>query len=103
MKAPRSGASEKIGELVRDLRHKSSLPRTRLAERADVDVSHLARIEAGQANPTVHTLLQLAVALDVDPEIFLRGLTSADLPADVRPYSEADFRRELRRRQGDRG
>jgi len=100
MKVPRSAASEKIGALVRDLRYKATISRKLLAERADMDVSHLARIEAGQGNPTVQTLIQLATALDVKPEMFVAGLTSADLPADVKPYSEADFRRELRQRGG---
>ncbi len=64
-----------------------------------MDVSHLARIESGQGNPTVQTIVQLATALDVKPEEFVRGLTAADLPPEIRPYSEADFRRELRRRE----
>lgn len=98
MKEARSRASEHIGRLVRDLRHDATISRKLLAERADVDVSHLARIESGQGNPTLYVLIQLATALDVAPETFIQGLTAADLPEDVRPYSERDFRRELRRR-----
>lgn len=98
MKEPRSRASHRVGDLVRDLRHKTSISRKTLAERADMNVSHLARIESGQGNPTLYVLIQLATALDVTPETFVRGLTAADLPEEIRPYSEADFRRELRRR-----
>jgi hypothetical protein len=29
----------------------------------------------------------------------VKGLGAADLPANLKPYSEADFRRELRRRE----
>lgn len=101
MKEARSQASEKIGALVRDLRHEATISRKLLAERAAMDVSHLARIESGQGNPTVHTIIQLATALGVAPERFVVGLTSADLPPGIRPYSEADFRRELRRRDVD--
>lgn len=72
------------------------MSRKRLAERSDLDVSHLARIEAGQGNPTMFVMVQLATALEVEPEIFVRGLTARDLPQDIRPYSEADFRRALR-------
>ncbi|MBN9189909.1 MAG: hypothetical protein J0I62_15630, partial [Microbacterium sp.] len=66
---------------------------------------HLARIESGQGNPALYVMIQLATALDIEPERFVRGLTANDLPDDIKPYSEADFRRELRRRQGpgDRG
>lgn len=86
--------------LIRELRAKASMPRARLADRADMDVSHLARIEAGDGNPTLFVLIQLATALGVKPETFVKGLTAADLPENVKPYSEADFRRELRRREG---
>ena len=85
---------------MRELRNKSSISRAKLAQRADMDVRHLARIEAGDGNPTLFVLIQLATALDVKPETFVRGLTSADLPENLKPYSEADFRRELRRRGG---
>lgn len=76
------------------------MPRARLANRADMDVSHLARIESGDGNPTLFVLIQLATALGVKPETFVAGLTAADLPENLKPYSEADFRRELRRREG---
>ncbi len=72
-----------------------------LADRAHMDISHLARIESGQGNPTVFVLIQLATALDVTPEVFVAGLTASDLPADITPYSEADFRRDLRARGRD--
>jgi transcriptional regulator with XRE-family HTH domain len=100
MKEPRSRASEHVGDLVRDLRHKATISRKLLAERADMDVSHLARIESGQGNPTLYVMIQLATALGVKPEAFVHGLGAADLPDDIKPYSEADFRRELRRREG---
>lgn len=85
--------------LVRELRAKTTMSRTKLAERADMDVSHLARIEGGKGNPTLFVLIQLATALEVSPTVFLDGLGSADLPETVKPYSETDFRRELRRRE----
>ena len=85
---------------MRELRNKSSISRAKLAQRAEMDVRHLARIEAGDGNPTLFVLIQLATALDVKPETFVKGLTSADLPENLKPYSEADFRRELRRRGG---
>lgn len=100
MKAPRSRASAHVGQLVQDLRAKSTLSRAKLAARADLDVTHLARIESGQGNPTLFVLIQLATALDVSPTVFVEGLRAADLPDDIKPYSGADFRRELRRRMG---
>lgn len=101
MKEPRSRASEHVGQLVRDLRSRSTMSRAKLAERADMDTSHLARIENGIGNPTLFVLIQLATALEVKPSMFLEGLTASDLPGSIKPYSEADFRRELRRRERD--
>ncbi|MDT0158643.1 helix-turn-helix transcriptional regulator [Microbacterium sp. ARD32] len=102
MNASRSQASEKLGMLVRRLREKNSMSRQTLSERSGLNSSHLARIEAGEGNPTLFALIQLATALEQKPEVFVSGLTAADLPKDVKtPYSEADFRRELRRREGE--
>lgn len=99
MAEARSRASAHVGRLVRSLRDEQTISRKTLAERADLDVSHLARIENGQGNPTLYVLIQLATALDVKAEEFVAGLGADDLPPDLTPYSEADFRRELRRRQ----
>ncbi|MGM1016803.1 MAG: helix-turn-helix domain-containing protein [Actinomycetota bacterium] len=101
MNEPRSRASEHVGRLVRELRGKTTMSRTKLAARADMDVSHLARIEGGKGNPTLFVIIQLATALEVSPQIFVEGLSAADLPDDLKPYSEADFRRELRRRESE--
>ncbi len=98
MSEARSRASAHVGQLVRSLRDSQSISRKTLAERADLDVSHLARIENGQGNPTLYVMIQLATALDVAPEEFVKGLGADDLPPNLKPYSEADFRRELRRR-----
>lgn len=64
-----------------------------LAELADMDISHIARIEGGIGNPTVTTLIQLATAFDVSPTYFVEGLTAADLPEQIRPRSNAEYRR----------
>ena len=101
MNAARSQASEKLGVLVRRLREQAAMSRLTLSERSGLNVSHLARIEAGEGNSTLFALIQLATALEQKPEVFVKGLTAADLPQNIKPYSEADFRRELRHRGGD--
>lgn len=37
-----------------------------MAARVDVDQAYISRLEAGQKNPTVSTLQQVAAALDVE-------------------------------------
>lgn len=98
MNAPRSRASAHVGELVKRLRTDAMVSRAKLADRAEMDVTHLARIEAGQGNPTLFVLIQLATALEVPVTTFVQGLTAKDLPDDVKPYSEADYRKALRER-----
>jgi len=54
-----------LGERVREIRKDRALSQEALAERADIHVNHLRRIELGQANPTYLVLLRISHALDV--------------------------------------
>ncbi len=80
MQRPRSDASAHVGRLVYAARSRQNLTRRAVAARADLDISHLARIENGLGNPTLHLLIQLAAALGLRPEQFLEGLGVDDLP-----------------------
>lgn len=68
---------ESIGANVRRLRVRAGLTQERLAERVDLDLTFLQRIERGKTNLGVAVLLRLATALDVKPAALLR---SAKLP-----------------------
>jgi transcriptional regulator with XRE-family HTH domain len=61
-----------------------------------MDPTHLAKIERGQGNPTLHLLVQIATALNTPVEYLVREISAADLPDTSRPYSEEDLRRSLR-------
>lgn len=52
-----------LGERIRELRKDADLSQEALAERAEIHVNHLRRIELGKANPTYLVLLRLARAL----------------------------------------
>lgn len=52
-----------LGARIRELRKEAALSQEALAERAEIHVNHLRRIELGQANPTYLVLLRLASAL----------------------------------------
>jgi DNA-binding XRE family transcriptional regulator len=58
------GASE-IGNKVRQLRIAAGLTQTALAKRADIDRTHLSRLERGRLMPTLLTLRRLAKTLRV--------------------------------------
>lgn len=96
MQEPRSRASEKVGRVVAELRLAATMSRKRLAERAALDERNLARIESGQGNPTLFVLIQLATALDIPVARLVEGLEASDLPNEIKPYSEAEYRRALR-------
>lgn len=56
---------------IRRLRKVRRLTQEGLALRARVAVRHVQKLEAGQVNITLKTLLRLAVALDVAPDQLL--------------------------------
>jgi transcriptional regulator with XRE-family HTH domain len=55
------------------LRRTQGLTQTALAERIGVHVSQLRRYEAGQAEPTLGVLRQIAVALSVPTDVLVFG------------------------------
>jgi len=58
--------SKKLGEIVRELREAKGLTQAQLAERAQIALSYVTVIEAGQqANPSRQILQRIARALDV--------------------------------------
>jgi transcriptional regulator with XRE-family HTH domain len=59
-------AARKLGDVVRELRERRALTQVDLADRAQVGVSYVTTLEAGQqANPPAAILQRLARALSV--------------------------------------
>lgn len=54
-----------LGQRVQDLRAERGLTQDQLVEAADMDRSHLAKIEAGAVNPSLQTLARIARGLGV--------------------------------------
>ncbi|GAA3656289.1 hypothetical protein GCM10022202_15650 [Microbacterium marinilacus] len=71
-----------------------------IAEAADIDITHLTRIESGRGNPTLHKLIQLAVALEVDPGELIAGLGADDVPQENRPHGFSEHHLYRRRPRG---
>ncbi len=51
-----------------------------LAKLASIHATNLGKIERGRANPSLHTMLRIAGALNMEPAELLVGLTAAELP-----------------------
>jgi transcriptional regulator with XRE-family HTH domain len=71
-----SSPSMQIGEILRGIRQSRSLSLDQAAARAGVSRRFLVSMEQGQGNPSMNTLLRLAVGY---------GVTLADLVGSLRP------------------
>lgn len=73
-----------LSENLRRLRASKGLSQEELAFRADIDRTHIARIESRAVNFTVEVLFSLARGLDVDPRELFRPRESPDPGAEPR-------------------
>jgi transcriptional regulator with XRE-family HTH domain len=58
---------KQVGDSVRNARRVAALSQVDLANRSGIPQHAVSEIEAGRRNPTVLTLLRLAIALGVQP------------------------------------
>ncbi len=70
-----SVAAAHIGERIAEARRSFTLTQDELAARTGIDSSNIRSYEKGRAMPSIHTLMRIADALDVDPGRLLEGLT----------------------------
>ena len=55
-----------IGLRIRTLRQQKGLTQQALAYECDIEKPNLSRIENGNTNPTIKSLLKISIALDVE-------------------------------------
>ena len=55
-----------IGKRIRERREEKGWSQEQLAIEADVDNSHLGKLERGEGNPTIKLVFRIAQALEVD-------------------------------------
>ncbi len=63
------------GKLIKELRLKRGLTQEDLAEKTEVSVRTIQRIESGDVDPRAYTLQTIAKALDVDFSMFVEDKT----------------------------
>jgi transcriptional regulator with XRE-family HTH domain len=56
----------KIGRNIKELRKEKGISQVELAYMCNFEKTNMSRIESGNNNPTIRTLLKIANALDVD-------------------------------------
>ncbi|MGI6877956.1 helix-turn-helix domain-containing protein [Microbacterium sp. gxy059] len=97
-----SAASIEIGRRIAQLRTRANVSARTLAHCADMDLTNFQRIERGEGNPTISTLVQIATALEVDVSELVREIGPEQLQNGRAPYgySEHEPRRRHRRDDG---
>jgi transcriptional regulator with XRE-family HTH domain len=63
-------AATKFGSLLRSVRKSRKLKISQLAEKVEVEVKHLGRIERGEKKPSFDLIIGLADSLNVSPAKF---------------------------------
>jgi transcriptional regulator with XRE-family HTH domain len=63
-------AAADFGRLVRAIRKERKLKSWQVAERVNIEVKHLGRIERGEKRPSFELIIALAVTLGVSPSKF---------------------------------
>ncbi|MDN4597398.1 helix-turn-helix domain-containing protein [Leifsonia virtsii] len=101
MPTPRSRAAELFGQRVRSTRVALGMSQEEIANLADMHVTNYGRVERGEANSELHTIVRIATALDTDPAELMAGLYGDGmLPRNARAYSVADFIAARRAEEG---
>jgi transcriptional regulator with XRE-family HTH domain len=67
-------ALELLGATIRSHRKRLHLTQKQLAAKADMDYTNISDIERGKGNPSVRSLLRLAMALQIPPSHLLQPL-----------------------------
>lgn len=99
MAEPHSDAARVLGERVRGFRQGLALSQEDIADLAEMHVTNLGKIERGQANPSLTTIVRIAGVLSIDPAELVTGLAPKDLPARRHRLTAAELIRERQRRE----
>jgi transcriptional regulator with XRE-family HTH domain len=70
-----SDHAERFAENVRRLRRRAGISAEELADRAQINRSHVGSIEHGRVEPRLGTLIRLIGALDSTPDEILDGIS----------------------------
>lgn len=78
MPEPLSAATEELGARIRKRRNQLGYSQERLAQEAGLHWTFVGQVERGRRNLSLHNLLRLAAALEVDPARLVKGLEPPD-------------------------
>lgn len=65
-----------IGKRIATIRKRQRLSQEQLAEKADISNNYLSHIETSRSIPSLETLMNICIALDITPDQLLLGSSS---------------------------
>lgn len=74
----KSVAAIKIGKRIRAVRTQLGLSLEDLGQLSEISWTNIGKIERGDSSPTAESLVRIATALEVDPGMFLSGVSADD-------------------------
>ncbi|TCJ40098.1 helix-turn-helix domain-containing protein [Parafrankia sp. BMG5.11] len=74
---PLSAATQAFGERVRARRHELGKSQEQLADDCGLHWTFVGQVERGKRNISLHNILKLAGALEIDPGELVRGLRAS--------------------------
>ncbi|MBO1900450.1 helix-turn-helix transcriptional regulator [Leucobacter weissii] len=96
-----SAAAAEIGRRIRAARHELGISLEDLGELAEINWTTIGKIERGASSPTVESLVRIATALEVDPGVFVSGVTANDYGQRLHQLTARDFvKARLRQKRG---
>lgn len=91
MIATASDASALFGSRVRARRIELGISQEDAADLAEMHVSNYGKVERGLANPSLHTILRITTALNIDPAKLVGGLDADMVPERGHTVTAADL------------
>lgn len=80
-KAPTKEKAQVVsGATLRGFREAQALTQEALAERADLHTNYVSSVERGERNLSLHNIVRLAYALDMEVSVLLRPLDKRQQP-----------------------
>lgn len=98
MKKPVAPAAELLGERIRHARIQLGLSQEAIASLASMHVTNYGKIERGDANPSLLTILRIAAVLGTDVASLTQSIGSEHLPPGNRVLTADEYLEECRRR-----
>ncbi len=92
-----------VGPVLRNLRETNRLTQEKLGELSGIHATHIGRIERGESDPSLGTLVDLALALKLEPDHLVRLKLPGGFKLAIAPPATDPEARTLAVREAEQG